>query len=592
MNYLKKLRKIANHKIYSKKKVMKGLKKTAVFVAGDHHIFFPALVALTSIEKHNPGLFDLYLCFNGKLLSSAMKSCLKKYGIGFIDAKSLPQYKRALSMGQMKEKRWPPEVYFNWCLPEHFDDLGYANSLKIDYDVLCTGDLSGLTELLKHDGFCSMLTTRVDPHIPQEALDLFAEKTGLCKPRKFSINSGVVYFSNQYCKNIGFFNVLCDALDALFAKCPKLRTVEQAALALIVSNFEADFVPLSKEYHQRSIVKLSCKTLKPNFKLVHYLTKYKPWLPFSMEDFEELALKNQSILPFMRNIWFEHAKTIDGFSSFTKEKPFSNSQLIGLANAATMQGQGKVNNISSTMVRDLIVQRRRDLSDTISKELNWTVAYGPFKGLRLSEKTWWSRPSRASMFLGLYESEVLHSLMKKPSRCKNFIDIGAADGYYAVGALKSGEFEKSFCFEISKKGQGAILENASLNGLERDVTVLGEANKISISQIPEYIIENSLVMVDIEGAEFDLINEDFLQKFRSSIVMIELHEWMVVDGSEKLAALLKLANKTHNITELKTGARDLSNFNELKMLSDTDRWLICSEGRARLMTWLRLDPKI
>ena len=35
---------------------------------------------------------------------------------------------------------------------------------------------------------------------------------------------------------------------------------------------------------------------------------------------------------------------------------------------------------------------------------------------------------------------------------------------------------------------------------------------------------------------------------------------------------------------------DLSEFEELKEWSDTDRWLVCSEGRPKLMTWWRLDP--
>ena len=50
------------------------------------------------------------------------------------------------------------------------------------------------------------------------------------------------------------------------------------------------------------------------------------------------------------------------------------------------------------------------------------------------------------------------------------------------------------------------------------------------------------------------------------------------------------SDDTHTITALVTGARDLSQFRELRMMSDTDRWLLCSEGRPRLMSWLRFDP--
>ena len=52
-----------------------------------------------------------------------------------------------------------------------------------------------------------------------------------------------------------------------------------------------------------------------------------------------------------------------------------------------------------------------------------------------------------------------------------------------------------------------------------------------------------------------------------------------------------LAEEFFNVTELKMGSRDLSNIPELQKFSDSDRWLMCSEGRGELMSWLRLDPK-
>jgi hypothetical protein len=51
------------------------------------------------------------------------------------------------------------------------------------------------------------------------------------------------------------------------------------------------------------------------------------------------------------------------------------------------------------------------------------------------------------------------------------------------------------------------------------------------------------------------------------------------------------ASEFFDITEFKTSARDLSKFQELHELSDIDRWLLCSESRPCLMTWMRFDPK-
>lgn len=69
--------------------------------------------------------------------------------------------------------------------------------------------------------------------------------------------------------------------------------------------------------------------------------------------------------------------------------------------------------------------------------------------------------------------------------------------------------------------------------------------------------------------------------------MIELHD----DREQILAPLRNKASDFFEILEMTTTARDMSKFPELKKLSDTDRWLLCSEGRPERMTWYRLTPK-
>ena len=99
-----------------------------------------------------------------------------------------------------------------------------------------------------------------------------------------------------------------------------------------------------------------------------------------------------------------------------------------------------------------------------------------------------------------------------------------------------------------------------------------------------------MLLVDIEGAEFDVIDQGTFEVFSKSVVIIEIHEWFT-DISQKLEHLEKAAAKTHRISKIRTSSRDLSGFESLKMLSDTNRWLLCSEGRPYLMSWLRFDPK-
>lgn len=235
-------------------------------------------------------------------------------------------------------------------------------------------------------------------------------------------------------------------------------------------------------------------------------------------------------------------------------------------------------------------KRRLFLSDKLSQKFGGFIKYGPLKGVRLSSCSWWGSADRASMLFGLYEKEILDSISLTPNRYKVFIDLGAADGYYGVGLVASGIFEKSYCYEISSGGQIAIAENARLNGVSDRVEVRGGAGKGFYNGIDVDEIERSVLFVDIEGGEFDLFDEEMLRVFSKSIIYVEIHEWFFDDGFAKLSKLEALVRDYFSIKKITTASRDLSNYDELAEMCDNDRWLICSEGRGRLMNWWRLDP--
>lgn len=236
-------------------------------------------------------------------------------------------------------------------------------------------------------------------------------------------------------------------------------------------------------------------------------------------------------------------------------------------------------------------KRKLKLSLLIDKLFNSTVAYGPFKGLKLSANAWWGESDKASMLLGIYEQEVLTSLLNVPKSHKTFIDLGAADGYYGIGVLINKHYDQSYCFEMSKKGQLTIAKNAKLNLVNNKVIIHGKAEKDFFKLLSPGQLSSSVLLIDIEGGEFDLLDANLFKALKGSIIFIELHPWMVENGANKLAKLKSEASMDFDITEITTTSRDMSVFPELKNFNDTDRWLICSESRKQLMTWFRLDPK-
>lgn len=238
-----------------------------------------------------------------------------------------------------------------------------------------------------------------------------------------------------------------------------------------------------------------------------------------------------------------------------------------------------------------INKKRKLLALNLNSTFKNTIKYGPFKGMVFTKDHWWGASDRSAMLLGIYEEEILNSLMLTPRKYNVFVNIGAADGYYSIGSLISRKYTMSYAFEISAKGRDIISKNAALNKVSKKIKIFGEATKDFYKDIPKKYIDKSVILIDIEGAEFSLLNRRLFEQIKNSIIFVELHDWSFKDGKKKLEILMTETKPFFKVTILKTTSRDLSKFPELSEYSDSDRWLIASEGRPRLMSWLRLDPR-
>lgn len=234
--------------------------------------------------------------------------------------------------------------------------------------------------------------------------------------------------------------------------------------------------------------------------------------------------------------------------------------------------------------------RKLRLASEIDASLQSTVHYGYLKGYIFGASSWWSKLDRVSMLLGFYEEKVINILHQGSSDRNVFIDIGAADGYYGVGCVFADMFDESYCFEISSKGREVILENAVLNGVANKVTVLGEGNASSLAELLKPRLGRCVVLIDIEGAEFSLLDKDCISVLKHERLVIELHDFMVDSGEAALEELRMNLQSYFSIYEFYGGSRNPSKYQELSDLSENDQWLLCSEGRERAMKWWCCTP--
>ena len=244
---------------------------------------------------------------------------------------------------------------------------------------------------------------------------------------------------------------------------------------------------------------------------------------------------------------------------------------------------------------ETIRERQERVNIEICNLLDWTIKYGPFKGIKIEKDKWWGNLDSASQCLGLYELEILNYLKKykfdKNKKFDTFIDIGAADGYYAIGMLYSGLTSQSVCFEISPKGREVIQKNWENNGSKGKLKIYGKATPKKILNLSDTLFENTLILIDIEGNEFDLLDKDVLYKIKNCIIIIEIHNW-INDFNLKYEKFLNMAYKNFDISVFKHAQRNINKFSFLRDFTDDNRYLAISERRPCLMRFIKLTPKI
>ena len=229
--------------------------------------------------------------------------------------------------------------------------------------------------------------------------------------------------------------------------------------------------------------------------------------------------------------------------------------------------------------------------EILLKKYNYTVAHGAFKGMKLNKKLWWSKNDRITQTLGIYEEHILKKITHfAKSGTSTLIDVGAADGYFAVGMAYSNICQKVYAFEIEKEGRDRLLENANANKCNNKIKVFGKADVESISKIIKGE-DKVIVLIDIEGGEYELFNEDMLTVLRGNYVICELHPWMVDGGDSLQIKLLSKASEQFNVELIKRDTYRPNMFSEFDNLSDEERLIAVGEGREKNMQWMVLTPK-
>lgn len=325
--------------------------KVALFIAGDERIYFPALVAIESIKKHNGDAFDYFMCFDGTKLSEYMSDTLKSYGINFVDTSLLNKYGILESFQEMKENIWPKDVFYNYALPVYFNELGYKYSCKADYDILCISPYN-MGELLPAGKYLSGWGSKLDIHgkagVPESVINYYVQSGTIESKHVPYMNVGFIAFNNSMYVEHDLLTRFKDYYQYLFLNCPESQLLEQTAFAIMLGSLKGEFVNLPESYNHRVVSSIDTNSdFSFDIKNIHYITRLKPWKAVNTNCVRWSTESGFGSMFAYRNIWLEYAEEVEGFEELCEERKLTTLELIGLQMNVARTYEKKIKSIKA-----------------------------------------------------------------------------------------------------------------------------------------------------------------------------------------------------------------------------------------------------
>jgi hypothetical protein len=225
---------------------------------------------------------------------------------------------------------------------------------------------------------------------------------------------------------------------------------------------------------------------------------------------------------------------------------------------------------------------RTHLAERLVAQEGPEVSGGPFAGLSYAGIDLSMVDAAAAKLTGTYEHDLAE--LFRAERHSTFVDIGCADGYYAVGAAVAESAVRIQAYDLAKSARRVCTALAKGNGVEDRVEVRG---RFDLAEAERSVLESALVLVDIEGGELQLLDEPMVSAFRRSTVIVEVHEHLAPGVSRELPARFA---KTHDVRRIDETPPPVPAV--MSTWATHDIALALDETRPPGMHWLLAVPRL
>ena len=234
--------------------------------------------------------------------------------------------------------------------------------------------------------------------------------------------------------------------------------------------------------------------------------------------------------------------------------------------------------------QSLANRRLRHVRTMLEDECGLVVQSGPFAGMAYVSEAVCS--SLVPKLLGSYEAELHEVLQEILTRdYETVIDVGCAEGYYAVGLALALPHARVHAFDIDARARELCTRLAQENKVDGRVSVEGACDHERLNSL---ICGRTLIVCDCEGCELQLLDPEAAPEIVKSDLLVELHDAIVPNITP---TILSRFAATHEITLVDAAERDPNAYPILKDFDRLTQRTAVAEFRDGPMQWGYLEAK-
>ena len=221
------------------------------------------------------------------------------------------------------------------------------------------------------------------------------------------------------------------------------------------------------------------------------------------------------------------------------------------------------------------------IQNTLLQAQGTMVMQGPLAGMDFLSQS--AEGCHIAKLLGCYEQPLQPFIEQAITNAyPTILNIGCAEGYYAVGMARRMPNTKVLAFDLNPNAQEVCTALAQKNSVADRVKV---GALFKPEDFANFANQKVLVLCDIEGAEKDLLDPEISPALKGMDLIVESHECLIAGITQTLINRFK---ESHQITLVQdNGQRQLKDtpqwFNNLAHL---DQLLATWEWRSGATPWL------